>query len=98
MTARVRFVDAAGEIVVDRPCRARTTSSYIGEATLPYSYLKAPYFKPLGYPDGIYRVGPLARLNVATHCGTPRRTSSSPNTISVSARWCKARSTSTTRG
>ena len=28
------------------------------------SYLKSPYYKPLGYPDGIYRVGPLARLNV----------------------------------
>jgi len=25
----------------------------------------------LGYPDGAYRVGPLARLNVASHCGTP---------------------------
>lgn len=23
------------------------------------------YYKPLGYPDGIYRVGPLARLHVA---------------------------------
>ena len=34
-------------------------------------YLKAPYFKPIGYPDGIYRVGPLGRLNVAEHCGTP---------------------------
>jgi NAD-reducing hydrogenase large subunit len=33
--------------------------------------LKAPYYKPLGYPDGIYRVGPLARLNVADRCGTP---------------------------
>ena len=34
-------------------------------------YLKSPYYKPLGYPDGIYRVGPLARLNVADRCGTP---------------------------
>jgi NAD-reducing hydrogenase large subunit len=25
----------------------------------------------LGYPDGIYRVGPLARLNTCTHIGTP---------------------------
>jgi NAD-reducing hydrogenase large subunit len=33
--------------------------------------MKFPYYKPLGYPDGIYRVGPLARLNVASHCGTP---------------------------
>jgi NAD-reducing hydrogenase large subunit len=31
---------------------------------------KAPYYKPKGYPEGIYRVGPLARLNVADRCGT----------------------------
>ena len=24
-----------------------------------------------GYPEGVYRVGPLARLNVADRCGTP---------------------------
>lgn len=45
--------------------------NYIGEAVLPYSYLKAPYYKPAGYPEGVYRVGPLARLNVAEQCGTP---------------------------
>ena len=33
--------------------------------------MKFPYFKAIGYPDGAYRVGPLARLNVASHCGTP---------------------------
>ena len=43
-------------------------------------------FKPLGYPEGVYRVGPLARLNVADRCGTPRPTPSSPNSISASAR------------
>jgi len=37
----------------------------------PWSYMKFPYYKPLGYPNGIYRVGPLARLNVASHCGNP---------------------------
>jgi NAD-reducing hydrogenase large subunit len=31
-----------------------------------------PDYMPAGYPDGIYRVGPLARLNVADRCGTPR--------------------------
>ena len=29
------------------------------------------YYRPLGYPEGIYRVGPLARLNLVTSCGTP---------------------------
>jgi NAD-reducing hydrogenase large subunit len=67
----LRFTGAEGQVVV-AAMPAGEYSRYIGEATLPHSYLKAPYFKPLGYPEGVYRVGPLARLNVATHCGTPR--------------------------
>jgi len=45
---------------------------YIGEATVHDSYLKAPFYKPQGWPEGIYRVGPLARINVAEKLGTPR--------------------------
>ena len=66
----LRFVAADGEVVVPA-MPDNDYQHYIGEATLPHSYLKAPYFKPRGYPDGVYRVGPLARLNVATHCGSP---------------------------
>jgi len=33
--------------------------------------MKFPYYKPLGYPGGLYRVGALSRLNIASHCGTP---------------------------
>jgi NAD-reducing hydrogenase large subunit len=51
--------------------RARDYPQFIGEATLRDSYLKAPFFKPVGYPAGVYRVGPLARLNVAGQFGTP---------------------------
>ena len=43
----------------------------IGEAVEPYSYTKFAYYKPLGYPAGSYRVGPLARLNIAKSMGTP---------------------------
>jgi NAD-reducing hydrogenase large subunit len=66
----VRFRDSEGNplATIARPAEY---SKYIGEAGMPDSYLKAPYFKPLGYPDGLYRVGPLARLNVAEKCGTP---------------------------
>ena len=67
---QLRFTDAEGNIVLDQ-MRAADYQASIGEAALPFSYLKAPYYKPLGYPDGIYRVGPLARLNVAERCGTP---------------------------
>ncbi len=66
----LRFKDAEGGIVQDLVA-ASEYENYIGEAVLPFSYLKAPYFKPAGYPDGTYRVGPLARLNVAERCGTP---------------------------
>ena len=64
------FKDAAGAIVA-ADIRARDYAEFIGEASLRDSYLKAPYFKPEGYPQGVYRVGPLARLNVAESCGTP---------------------------
>jgi len=66
----LRLVDAAGHIVADELSGA-ACRELIGEAVEPWSYLKFPYYKPLGYPAGIYRVGPLARLNVASSCGTP---------------------------
>lgn len=44
---------------------------YIAEAVEPWSYLKFPYYKTEGFPEGIYRVGPLARLNVIGSTGTP---------------------------
>ena len=66
----LRFRSASGEILED--CvPAEEYPSYIGEASLRESYLKAPFFKPIGYPSGIYRVGPLGRLNAANQCGTP---------------------------
>ena len=43
---------------------------FIAEHVEPWSYLKFPVFKPLGYPDGCYRVGPLGRLNAADAMGT----------------------------
>ena len=66
----LRFTDAEGKIL-GSGIRARDYSRYIGEAAMRDSYLKAPFYRPQGYPDGVYRVGPLARLNVAKHCGTP---------------------------
>jgi NAD-reducing hydrogenase large subunit len=66
---RIRFRTPEGAVAQDvEPPQYR---DFIGEAAMADSYLKAPYFKTIGYPDGIYRVGPLARLNVAETCGTP---------------------------
>jgi len=45
---------------------------WMDEAVEDWSYLKFPYYRPLGYPEGSYRVGPLARLNVCYSMGTPR--------------------------
>jgi NAD-reducing hydrogenase large subunit len=67
----IRVVDADGKFLADR-VDPKTYNDYIGEAVEPWSYLKSTYWKAMGYPDGIYRVGPLARLNVAERTGTPR--------------------------
>jgi NAD-reducing hydrogenase large subunit len=68
---RLRFVGASGEIVADQ-VPPDDYALHIGEAALPDSYMKAPFYRPSGYPQGIYRVGPLARLNVADRFGTPQ--------------------------
>lgn len=67
----LRVVDADGNLVAERP-DPRPYWEYLGEAVEPWSYLKSAYWRDLGYPDGVYRVGPLARLNVADRMGTPR--------------------------
>ena len=67
---KLRFVDSDGQMVADHVDPA-AYQDYIGEAVEGDSYLKSPYYKPLGYPQGLYRVGPLARLNVCSHMGVP---------------------------
>lgn len=68
---RLRFMDSQGGIVADQ-ISAQDYRDHIAEAVQSSSYLKSPYYKPLGFPDGMYRVGPLARLNVADRMGTPK--------------------------
>lgn len=67
----IRFVDSTGSVIADQ-LDPQKYDEYIGEAVQSSSYLKSPYYTPLGFPDGMYRVGPLARLNVAEHMGTPK--------------------------
>ncbi len=45
---------------------------FIAEHVEPWSYLKFPFYKPQGYPEGCYRVGPLGRLNAADSMSTPK--------------------------
>jgi NAD-reducing hydrogenase large subunit len=65
-----RICNSQGDIVEDMIAPERY-QEFIAEAVEPFSFMKFPYLKALGYPDGIYRVGPLARLNIIDHCGTP---------------------------
>ncbi|MGC9223723.1 MAG: Ni/Fe hydrogenase subunit alpha [Terracidiphilus sp.] len=67
----LRLIDANGATIEDGMTATRFTE-VIGEAVEPYSYTKFAYYKPLGYPDGSYRVGPLARLNIVRKMGTQR--------------------------
>jgi NAD-reducing hydrogenase large subunit len=70
LDGKLRIIDARGNIIVDQ-VPPEQYQEFIGEAVEPWSYLKSPYYRPMGYPDGIYRVGPAARLNVCSGCGTP---------------------------
>ena len=67
---RMRFVDADGK-VLENGIDPGDYLDYIAETTEEWSYLKFPYFKRVGYPEGAYRVGPLGRLNVAESARTP---------------------------
>ncbi|MGB0714739.1 MAG: Ni/Fe hydrogenase subunit alpha [Phycisphaerae bacterium] len=67
----LRMKNAEGEIVEDL-FDPDQYLSLIAEATEDWSYLKFPFYKPFGYPNGSYRVGPLARLNLCDAIGTPQ--------------------------
>jgi NAD-reducing hydrogenase large subunit len=67
----IRIKDSDGNIVADK-LSEDNYQDFIGEAVEPWSYLKFPYYKPLGYEKGMYRVGPLARLNICDRFGTPK--------------------------
>lgn len=64
------FMDSEGNILKDK-INQQDYKEFIGEAVEDDSYLKSPYYKPLGYKNGMYRVGALARLNIAKSCATP---------------------------
>ncbi|MBW7939883.1 MAG: Ni/Fe hydrogenase subunit alpha, partial [Candidatus Omnitrophica bacterium] len=66
----IRILGAGGNILADNLDPARYTE-FIGESVEEFSYLKSPFYEPLGYPNGMYRVGPLARLNIIDRAGTP---------------------------
>ncbi|MEB3322579.1 MAG: Ni/Fe hydrogenase subunit alpha [Synechococcaceae cyanobacterium] len=66
----IRFRAGDGTVVADG-LSEDAYRTFLGEAVESWSYLKFPYYRPLGHPQGMYRVGPLARLNVCDTIGTP---------------------------
>jgi NAD-reducing hydrogenase large subunit len=65
----VRLIDRDGNLLEQYD--GRDYLDYIAEHVEDWSYLKFPYYKKLGWPEGVYRVAPLGRLNVADCISTP---------------------------
>ena len=65
----LRMMDTDGSII--KEFDPTKYADYIEENYQDWSYLKFPYWKEKGWPDGIYRVAPLARINVCDKISTP---------------------------
>lgn len=65
----LRLINSDGEQLERFP--ASNYLDFIGEHVENWSYLKFPFYKKLGWPNGVYRVGPLGRLNIAEKIDTP---------------------------
>ncbi len=68
--ATVRVMDPEGKIVADFP--KKDYIKYSGEHIAPHSYATHIFFKPAGYPEGVWRAGPLARVNIVDKMETPK--------------------------
>jgi len=82
---KIRFCGPKGEALGE--CHGEAYLDFIGEMVEPWSYLKFPFLKALGYPGGIYRVGPLARLNVCQGVSTPKAQEELEELRSSAPRW-----------
>lgn len=81
---RLRFIDSDGNILQDQ-LLPQDYLNFIAERSVNWSYLKYPYYRPLGFEKGFYRVGPLARLNVANKMKTPLAQKEFENFKSINA-------------
>jgi NAD-reducing hydrogenase large subunit len=66
---QIRIVNAAGNLLAQ--FKPEDYRDHVAEHVEGWSFLKFPYYKDLGWPQGSYRVGPLGRLNVADKVNTP---------------------------
>lgn len=65
----VRVMDPEGKVVAD--FEPKDYVKYYGEHIPDHSYATHIYYKPAGYPKGIWRANTLARCNVADKMATP---------------------------
>ena len=65
----IRIVDADGRQI--EHFDGRQYLQHVAEHVESWSYLKFPYMRKLGFPQGTYRVGPLGRLNACDGISTP---------------------------
>jgi F420-non-reducing hydrogenase large subunit len=65
----VRVMDPDGKIVAD--FEPDDYTKYYGEHVAKHSYATHIYYKPAGYPEGIWRANTLARCNVNERMATP---------------------------
>jgi F420-non-reducing hydrogenase large subunit len=65
----LRVMAPDGKIEVDSP--ANNYLNFLGEHVVSHNYVTHVFYKPAGYPTGIWRTGPLARINVADKMDTP---------------------------
>jgi NAD-reducing hydrogenase large subunit len=65
----IRIRDAEGKALAQ--FKPEAYLSHIAEHVEPWSFLKHPYYRKQGFPQGFYRVGPLGRMNVIDKIGTP---------------------------
>jgi len=65
----LRFISPDGKI--KQEFKPAEYLDNIGEHVVEHNYVKYPYNKKVGYPDGLYRVGPLPMLNVCDSMATP---------------------------
>jgi len=66
---QIRICDSEGRRI--EQFQAADYLVYVAEHVEPWSFLKFPYYRKLGWPSGAYRVGPLGRLNVIDAIRTP---------------------------
>ncbi len=66
---KIRLIDETASVIEE--FQGKEYLDVISERVQDYSYLKFPYYKKVGFEEGCYRVGPLARINVADKIDTP---------------------------